>query len=688
MNAPTNPANLEAKHLNLPLSELRPSKTNPRKRKGFDDKSLNELADSIRSVGIAQPILVRERTEVVDEAEVVWYEIVAGERRWRAANIAGLTEVPVLLRNLSDGEVLKIQLIENKQREDLDELEEAEGYEKLMQQTDSDGNQHTADTIAKAMGVSRATIYARLKLLDLCQEARQAFYDGKLDASRALLIARIPVHKLQVQVLKKATEFNEFYQREQLSYRQVRDLIQGEYMLDLADAPFDIKDAELIPKCGSCTDCTKRTGNQPELFDDVDGKDVCTDPVCHAMKKTAHVLALQKKYESQGSKLVVGKDAKKIIPNNYMKSVDDCLMDHGLVKLDAKVPGDEKGRTYAQVMKAAKLLDTKGCTPAVAKTVIENPRDTSKLIETVNIEAATKALREAGFEITLKGKATPQKEDDKRAKEREKEKLELAIENTFRSRLFDTLHAQIEADMLDPNSDTFPKLYRMLAIQLWHDHDYYDIEDIIALMRKYTTLPNEEEGKEIDWQSHISEFSDNLPNLTPAQHLMLCIELPLLAQEISTGGTHHQPETMLEMAGELGIDAEGMRKEVANEVRAEQKAKAAKEKNAEKAKAKKAEPEAAPAASPKVRPTFTWPFPTPGKVESEAEPEQDELYTQAAKIVMVAQRSSISLVQRELKIGYNRAARLIEALEKGGIVSAQKEDGSRDVLKTTDGEAA
>jgi ParB/RepB/Spo0J family partition protein len=608
MNAPTIPAQLESQHLSLPIDKLIPSKTNPRKRKGFDDKSLNELADSIKSVGIAQPILVRVALEHDGDGAFENkgnYEIVAGERRYRAAKIAGLNEVPVIVRNLTDLQVLTIQLVENKQREDLDEMEEAEGYEKLLQQTDAEGKQYTADTIATAMGVSRSTIYARLKLLDLCQDARQAFYDGKLDASRGLLIARMPVEKLQLQVLKKALEVNSYYQQPQLSYRQLRDLIQSEYMLFLEDAPFDINDANLLPKAGSCANCQNRTGNQPDIFDDVDCADVCTDPVCHAMKKTAHVLVLQKKYEERGDKLVVGKDAKKIIPNNYMQSVDDCLLNHGLVNLDTKVPGDEKNRTYAQVMKEAKLLDTKSGEPVVAKTVIENPRNTSKLIETVNIEVATKALREAGYEITMKGKASPQQEDDKRAKEREKAKQELAVDNLFRSRLFDTLHAQIEADMLDPNSGTFPVLYRMLAVQMWSDCDYYDTEDMVALMRKFTTLPNEQEGESIDWQSHITKFGNNLPNLTPAQHLMLIIELSLLVQEI-TGNLHNVPDNMLALAKELGIDAGSIRKEAV----AGHKAAIAAAKKAEKAKpVTKVEPVAAPVQ--KVRPAASWPFLTP-----------------------------------------------------------------------------
>lgn len=601
----------------LHIDQLQASATNPRKR--FDEAKLQELANSIKSHGVLQPLLGREIDREEGQPRLV--EIIAGERRFRAAKLAGENNIPVMIRNLTDTEVLHAQVIENLQRDDLHELEEAEGYERLLKENDRTGQPYTADSIAAEIGKSRAYVYARLKLLDLCQEAREACYAGEIDASTALLIARIPVHKLQVEALKEVTrkvdnDYSSYQVKgdKALSYRKAREILQDRYMLDLADAPFDIKDAALVPKSGSCTDCTKRTGNQPELFDDVSSKDVCTDPVCHAMKKTAHVLALQKAAEEKGNKLLLGKDAKKLIPN-YIKPPEEHLKDHGLVPLDARVPGDEQKRTFGQILKEAKLLTPAKDTgkAAVSKTIVEHPHRANTMIETVSIEQATKALREAGFEITMKSQASPQQNDDRLAKEREKAKQELAIENLFRSRLFDTLHAQIEADMLDPSSGTFPKLYRMLAVQLWQDIDYCcDEKDIVALMRKYTTLPNEEEDKEIDWQSHIAEFGENIPNLTPAQHLMLIIELPLITQEITAAQYSSEAKTMLEMAGELGIDAEGMRKEVADE----HKATVAAAKKAEKAKPKKAEPEPVFPTAP-VRKAALWPFPTPGKLREE-----------------------------------------------------------------------
>ena len=663
MNAPIPSATLDAPEFRIvKIGDLSPSPTNPRSRRGFDAASLNELAQTMQPpVGVIEPLVVRvmsvklQSTKKVDawplpspgkkpdasaEAdqieEVTQYEIVCGERRWRAAQIAKLESLPVLVRKLTDFEVLRLQLIENEKRKDLDALEEAEGYEKLMQQKDADGNPYTAETIAKLQGVSKGTIYARLKLLALCPDARNAFFDGKIDASTALLIARIPVEKLQLQALKEVSAEADWSNQlmakgDKMSYRRAREILQDKFMLDLDRAPFNIQDAALLPKAGNCTACPKRTGNAPDLFDDVGSKDVCSDPVCFGMKKAAHVLKLQKDAEAEGNEVIAGKAAKKLIPQQYYDTTTQ-LRDHGYATLDTPIPGDAQKRTLGQVLEENQLLTQVAGKAAVQKTVVANPHRDGQMIETVNIEAATKALREAGFEITLKGKDTSaQSQQDQakqdQAKQREKDKQELIVENTFRARLFDTLHAQIEADMLDPNSSTFPKLYRMLAIQMWHDHDYYDIEDIVALMRKYTTLPNAEEGTEIDWQSHITEFGDNLPNLTPAQHLMLCIELPLLAQEITTSYHTSKATTMLEMAGELGIDADSMRKAVAKELKPAAKKPAAKAKPsaAKPAETKAASPAAEAAKTPstptpaaqaqdlgaETKPAACWPFPTP-----------------------------------------------------------------------------
>jgi ParB family transcriptional regulator, chromosome partitioning protein len=159
----------------LPLAQLRPGRYQPRTR--MNNESLAELADSIRAQGVVQPILVRP-------TENEQYEIIAGERRFRAAQMAGLTEVPVVVRDVPDESALAMALIENIQREDLNPLEEAQGLQRLIREFD-----FTHEQVAQAIGRSRSATSNLLRLLNLAAPVQEMLMDGTLDMghARALL---------------------------------------------------------------------------------------------------------------------------------------------------------------------------------------------------------------------------------------------------------------------------------------------------------------------------------------------------------------------------------------------------------------------------------------------------------------------------------------------------------------------
>ncbi len=167
----------------LPVASLRPNPAQPRRR--FDDETLAELAQSIREKGILQPLIVRP---LADEADI--YEIVAGERRWRAAQRAGLHEVPVLIREFDDTEVLEIGVIENIQREGLNPIDEAAAYKALIERFG-----RTQDKVAEALGKSRSHIANSMRLLNLPEPVQAMVLDGRLSAghARALVTAADPV---------------------------------------------------------------------------------------------------------------------------------------------------------------------------------------------------------------------------------------------------------------------------------------------------------------------------------------------------------------------------------------------------------------------------------------------------------------------------------------------------------------
>lgn len=167
----------------LPIEKLVPNPDQP--RRDFAPEGLQELADSIRTKGIIQPLIVRENPYKTDS-----YEIVAGERRWRAAQIAQLHDVPVLIRQFDDTEVLEVAIIENIQRADLNPIEEALGYRQLM-----DRFGHTQEKIAEGLSKSRSHIANLLRLLNLPEEVQLWLREGRLSAghARALITTSDPV---------------------------------------------------------------------------------------------------------------------------------------------------------------------------------------------------------------------------------------------------------------------------------------------------------------------------------------------------------------------------------------------------------------------------------------------------------------------------------------------------------------
>ncbi|MCX8145806.1 MAG: ParB/RepB/Spo0J family partition protein [Azovibrio sp.] len=192
----------------LPIDRLRPGKYQPRTR--MDEASLAELAASIQAQGIMQPILVRA-IDATPGAER--YEIVAGERRWRAARLAGLTQVPVLVRAIPDEQALAMALIENIQREDLNPLEEAQGLQRLV---DEFGLTH--QQAAEAVGRSRSAATNLLRLLQLCEPVQALLMENRLDMGHARALLPLPAAE-QVRLAQQAVQ-------QGLSVREVERLVQ------------------------------------------------------------------------------------------------------------------------------------------------------------------------------------------------------------------------------------------------------------------------------------------------------------------------------------------------------------------------------------------------------------------------------------------------------------------------------
>lgn len=405
------------------LFRMRPS---PHNRKRFDEAALKELAESIKQKGVVQPILVRP---IPEEAGGVKFEIVAGERRYRASKIAGKESIPAMVRELDDTQAAEIRAIENLQREDVHPLEEGLGYEDLVK-----NHKYTVQQLADRIGRSPAYIAGRLKLCALEPEARKAFFDGKLTPSTALLIARIPVKSLQTKAVKEITQPR--WNGDSMPTREAGEHIRRSYMLRLKDAPFKTTDAGLLPKAGACTGCPKRTGNQPELFTDVDSADVCTDPECFGRKREAWAVIRIEEAKAKGQTVIDGKAAKTIFPSQYSGAGS------GYEELNSKNYADPKNRTWKQLAKAA------GIEPVLVK----NPH-TGLVVELLKTDDLKPHLKELGM-VSRTG-ANP-------ANAAENERVRKAkAETQFRQRLFAALREKAAGKM--QTEDWIEVALRMLA---------------------------------------------------------------------------------------------------------------------------------------------------------------------------------------------------------------------------------
>jgi ParB family chromosome partitioning protein len=186
----------------LPLSVIAPNPNQP--RTSIDDAQIDELADSVRKVGILQPIIVRPHGEE--------YQIVAGERRWRAARAAGLEKVPVRVMGATEGEALELALIENLQRQDLNSMEEARGYRRLLTEY-----QMTQAELADKVSKSRSAVANTLRLLDLPDEIQELLAADKLTAGHARAILAVPDEERRLRLAQKVVD-------EGLSVREVENL--------------------------------------------------------------------------------------------------------------------------------------------------------------------------------------------------------------------------------------------------------------------------------------------------------------------------------------------------------------------------------------------------------------------------------------------------------------------------------
>lgn len=274
----------------ISISKIDLSVTNPRKT--FDHKSLAELAQSIKEHGILQPVLVRPYVEGCSWED---YQLVCGERRYRAAILAGLEEIPANVRVLTDDEAFELQIIENLERKDVHPLDEADAFKKML-----DSGKYTITDIAAKMAKPESFIVQRLKLVDLVEVLRDDFLAGHFGIGHAILMARCDEFK-QFDIYQDAQRNNNedpYYG----TVKDIRETIEVDSYL-LTEAKFDLNDAKLTDAC-ACAVCPKRSGANPVLFEDMQ-EDRCFDQKCFDEKHEAFVEKEVAKIISEGQNVKI-----------------------------------------------------------------------------------------------------------------------------------------------------------------------------------------------------------------------------------------------------------------------------------------------------------------------------------------------------------------------------------------------
>lgn len=492
----------------LGLFEIDVSPTNPRKH--FDEVKLAELAESIRGKGLISPVTVRPRGER--------FELVVGERRFRASALAGCVSILARVRDLTDREVCEVQLEENGQRADVHPLEEADAYEHLRAQGAA------LEELAARTGKSVSYVRHRLQYCNLCPEAREAFFDGRLSPATALLVARIPVASLQVEAVAKVT--TEDWRGETPSLREAGDLIRGHFMLKLADAPFDRGDAALTA-AGACTTCPKRTGAQPELFSDVKSPDTCTDPTCFAEKREVSWQAAAAQAKAKGQTVLGAAETKKVFPYGSHVAYN-C----GYVDLAEKV--------YELGNKTPKALLGKSNLPPVL--LARDPQ--GGVHELVKADDLKKALRASGFNA---GPAS-----NSAADEQKKLKEKLALRRATMERALGELASAVE------NNVATLALWRFVASRLvkrgWND------ECVVVAKRR---------GLGVDGRRASDALEKAIESLPEDELRGLVIEV-LCARPPHAYSSGHD-EGLLSACKLYGVDLQGIERAVTAERKAAKK---------------------------------------------------------------------------------------------------------------------
>lgn len=476
------------------LHELHESPWNPRQH--FPEEAMQELVESMKAGGFREwlPLMVRPRAEG-------GYEIGAGHRRRRAAELAGILEVPCIIRALSDEEFLDVLNFDNSGREDVHPMHEAAGWQHWLEKTGK-----TVLDIAAKIGRSREYVYQRLKYAALIPAGQKAFLNGEISARHAVLIAR-----LQPPDQKQALDasLNGWAK----SSRELERWIEQHIHHSLKGACFDPKDAGLLPGVPACIACPKRAGNSPELFSDIQGKDTCTDPTCYHRKEDAHI-------QIQIEKRNVDPDAKK----TPLLKISTRYMAYG----EKPTPGILGREAYYVIEKKTDRCD-------LAKDAIVAEGEKGKEVLVCTDKSCRKHWAKGGKKQSEYG-PSPQEIAARKKREAEERLKELARREARK---------EIAARVAVPlDRAGLLLIAHSVVVRYWHDH-------LRKIFTAYELKPDKKEHS-TDFVSPMLRYLDSLSDEDLARKL-----IDLMLWQDSEGQTDAEKQ--------YGVDVDAIRKRLAEE---------------------------------------------------------------------------------------------------------------------------
>ena len=511
-------------HPTLPLAQIAPSRTN---RRVIEDDALHDMAATMKVYGVLQPLLLRrlpaERLQDTFEDEATrraTHEIIAGERRYRAAQIAGLRVVPYIERDADNMHALLMQLIENLHRSDLTPLQEALGVQRLTLD-----HGLSIDGAAEALHKSRTHVFESLRLLTLCPEATAALAARKLTRSVALLVAQRPTEAIQTEYTKRVLTGGP--DGGPMSYRSALDLARRSYMLKLDQAPFALDDATLCPAAGACSVCPKHTGASPELWDKNDA-DVCTYTACFAEKKDAHFERMKAQAQQRGQQIITGRQARDIMPSENGAPRGYLLLDK---------PSQGSSAPVRQVLGQD--------APAASVVLIEAP--SGNLMEAVATHTASAAVKVKGErQAAAKAQAQPPTEPTREALQREYEMrwreraAEATIDGLLRLPPADLDHIPSRATLL---------ILKLLSESVPTQH-----------LNRMFQIDGKDSRADLDLQSAMEDLAEqDLPAQIQYMLMMAC------AHDL-----HHTVNPLFEEMADLsGVDIDSIQSQMQVEMKAE-----------------------------------------------------------------------------------------------------------------------